>query len=127
MNTALVSAYATVHAATLCFLSLTILNIFLPFRLDAVVPLIPNLKFDVGSMCQELDGAWDETWLEKCGTGFAVVQGVGAFFSTCMMGAQWLALLRLWQWVRQISNEGCEPRRTDIEKEEHFLEEKMLL
>jgi len=116
----------TVQAITLCFLTLTLLNVFLPFPLDTVVPLIPALKFQVGNMCHELDGAWDETWLEQCGAGFAIVRGVAAFLATCMMSAQWWALMRVWQWGRVVRNETSKVCAMDVEKAESFEDEKIV-
>ena len=116
INPTLVSAYTSIHALTLSFLSLTLLNVFLPLRIDAVLPFIPSQTLDASSMCDELSGAWDEDWLEGCYVGLLIVKVGLATVATCMMTAQWLALYRVWNWGIEIRAEEYSQQREDPEK-----------
>ncbi|KAF2112639.1 hypothetical protein BDV96DRAFT_664276 [Lophiotrema nucula] len=119
MSPTLVSAYTTFHASTLSFLSLTLLNFFLPLRIDAVLPFIPSLTLDASSMCDELSGAWDEDWLERCYVGVLIVKIGVASVATCMMTAQWWALYTVWNWGVDVrAEEHSHQRRQDPEKAE---------
>ncbi|KAF2270275.1 hypothetical protein CC78DRAFT_198202 [Lojkania enalia] len=115
MSPALVSAYTAVHVVTLCFVSLTVLNIFLPIRIDSVVPLIPDWKLDPSRLCRDLDNAWDEDWVERCRTSFAIVETGLAAVAVVLMGAQWWALGRVWRWGAGLQTEEYR-RRNEKEK-----------
>ncbi|RYO16199.1 hypothetical protein AA0111_g11464 [Alternaria arborescens] len=113
----LVSAYTIIHATTLSFVTIALVNLVLPFDFRLLNPVIPSYAVDGSSICRDIDAGfgWDDEWLEKCSTTFAVVKFGGACVGLVLMIAQWWALFSVRRWGQEL---GCqwETKEMDVEK-----------
>jgi hypothetical protein len=112
----LVSAYTLVHATTLSFVTLALLNALLPFDLRYMNPVIPSWRIDETAICRDIDAGfgWDDEWLSQCLRGFETVQMCVAWGALVLMVAQWWALVTVKSWSNELS--GTPPARGDVEK-----------
>jgi hypothetical protein len=112
----LVSAYTLVHATTLSFITLALLNILLPFDLRYMNPVIPSWRIDEAAVCRDIDAGfgWDDEWLMQCSKSFEMVQMGVACGGLVLMIAQWWALFTVRSWSTELQIRG--PSRGDIEK-----------
>ena len=112
----LVSAYTLVHATTLSFVTLALLNALLPFDLRYMNPVIPSWRMDETAICRDIDAGfgWDDEWLSQCLRGFETVQMCVAWGALVLMVAQWWALVTVRSWSIELS--GPPLARSDVEK-----------
>ncbi|KAF1927426.1 uncharacterized protein M421DRAFT_421835 [Didymella exigua CBS 183.55] len=118
----LVSAYTLVHATTLSFVTLALLNTLLPFDLRYMNPVIPSWRIDETAICRDIDAGfgWDEDWLMQCSKNFDMVQMGAACGNSVLVIAQWWALFTVKGWSTELQNRG--PSRSDIEKASFLAE-----
>ncbi|KAF2730647.1 hypothetical protein EJ04DRAFT_34701 [Polyplosphaeria fusca] len=118
MKSRLIDIYMAVHGTMLSYLSLALLNFFLPLRIDAILPFIPNVRLSPDTACRDLGRAWDPAWVEQCRAGLAVAHMAGAAVAMMLMGAQWWAFGRVWQWEAEARRREVEGWRGDEETAE---------
>ncbi|KAF2995587.1 hypothetical protein E8E13_004650 [Curvularia kusanoi] len=112
----LVSAYTLVHATTLSFVTLALLNALLPFDLRYMNPVIPSWRIDESAICRDIDAGfgWDDEWLSQCSRSFDMVQMCVAWGALALMVAQWWALVTVRSWSNELRVQP--PVRGDVEK-----------
>ncbi|KAJ4409770.1 hypothetical protein N0V91_002244 [Didymella pomorum] len=112
----LVSAYTLVHATTLSFVTLALLNTLLPFDLRYMNPVIPSWRIDEAAVCRDIDAGfgWDDEWLMQCSNSFGMVQMGVACGGLVLMIAQWWALFTVKSWSTELQTRG--PGMSDVEK-----------
>lgn len=112
----LVSAYTLVHATTLSFVTLALLNNLLPFDLRYMNPVIPSWRIDESAICRDIDAGfgWDDEWLLECSRSFGMVQMGVAWGALVLMIAQWWALVTVRSWSSELQAQP--PMGSDIEK-----------
>ena len=110
------SAYTLVHATTLSFVTLALLNTLLPFDLRYMNPVIPSWRIDEAAVCRDIDAGfgWDDEWLMQCSKSFGMVQMGVACGGLVLMIAQWWALFTVKGWSIELEAQG--PSRSDVEK-----------
>lgn len=111
----LVSAYTLVHATTLSFVTLALLNTLLPFDLRYMNPVIPSWQIDETAICRDIDAGfgWDEDWFFQCAKSFEMVQMGVACGGLVLMIAQWWALVAVRSWSSELhGQQSCR----DVEK-----------
>jgi hypothetical protein len=122
-----VSAYTIVHATTLSFVTIALVNLVLPFDFQLLNPVIPSYAVDGSSICRDIDAGfgWDDEWLEKCSTTFVVVKFGTACLGLILMTAQWWALVSVRRWGQELK---FQPRdaETDVEKAGLVQEDDMI-
>ncbi|KAL1796384.1 hypothetical protein ACET3X_004924 [Alternaria dauci] len=113
----LVSAYTLVHATTLSFVTMALVNLLLPFDFRLLNPVIPSYAVDGSSICRDIDAGfgWDDQWLEKCSKTLVTVKFGAACVGLILMIAQWWALVSVRSWGQEL---GCqrETAEMDVEK-----------
>ncbi|CAG5179240.1 uncharacterized protein ALTATR162_LOCUS9103 [Alternaria atra] len=113
----LVSAYTIVHATTLSFVTIALVNLILPFDFRLLNPVIPSYAVDGSSICRDIDAGfgWDDEWLEKCSAAFVIVKFGIACLGLILMIAQWWALASVRRWGQEL---GCQWQigAMDVEK-----------
>ncbi|KAI4955857.1 hypothetical protein J4E91_000064 [Alternaria rosae] len=113
----LVSAYTIVHAITLSFVTIALVNLILPFDFRLLNPVIPSYAVDGPLLCRDIDAGfgWDDEWLEKCSMTFIVVKFAIAGLGLSLMGAQWWALCSVRAWGQELGGPDRN-REGDVEK-----------
>ena len=98
------SAYTIVHATTLSFVTLALMNNLLPFDLRYMNPVIPTWRIDEAAVCRDIDAefGWDEEWLMQCSKSFGLVQMGVACGGLVLMIAQWWALVTVRSWSSEL-------------------------
>ena len=119
----LVSAYTLVHATTLSFVTLALLNTLLPFDLRYMNPVIPSLQIDERAICRDIDAGfgWDEDWFLECSRSFGMVQMGVACGGLVLMIAQWWALITVRSWSSDLRD--LRSNRADVEKGRYEIED----
>jgi hypothetical protein len=114
----LVSAYTIVHATTLSFVTLALINLILPFDFWLLNPVAPSYAVDGSLLCRDIDAGfgWDEEWLEKCSTTFVLVKFVIACLGLILMVAQWWALFSVRGWGQELGKQSRVMGEVDVEK-----------
>jgi hypothetical protein len=114
----LVSAYTIVHATTLSFVTLALINLVLPFDFWLLNPVAPSYAVDGSLLCRDIDAGfgWDEEWLEKCSTTFVLVKFVIACLGLILMVAQWWALFSVRGWGQELGKQSRVMGEVDVEK-----------
>lgn len=110
------SAYTLVHATTLSFITLALLNTLLPFDLRYMNPVIPSWGIDETAVCRDIDAGfgWDDEWLRQCSKSFGMVQMGVACGGLVLMIAQWWALFTVKSWSTELQTRRSS--RSDVEK-----------
>ncbi|KAI4647087.1 uncharacterized protein J4E78_009062 [Alternaria triticimaculans] len=113
----LVSAYTIVHAITLSFVTIALVNLILPFDFRLLNPVIPSYAVDGSLLCRDIDAGfgWDDEWLEKCSMTFIVVKFAIAGLGLSLMGAQWWALCSVRSWGQELGGQD-RSGEDDVEK-----------
>ncbi|KAF2187231.1 hypothetical protein K469DRAFT_109866 [Zopfia rhizophila CBS 207.26] len=120
----LVSAYTIAHIITLFLITLTLLNIVLPFPVKPVVLIIPNVHLDTKKICGETDDelGCDAVWVHRCRVSFTIVKLVTCWVGLVLVCVQWWVVLDVWRWSRSLveveEHERRAELRLDIEKGE---------
>ena len=112
------SAYTIVHATTLSFVTIALVNLILPFDFRLLNPVIPSYAVDGSLICRDIDAGlgWDAEWLEKCSGTFVVVKFVMACLALVLMGAQWWALVSVRGWGQELRCQRNTAGEADVEK-----------
>ncbi|KAG9189660.1 hypothetical protein G6011_06528 [Alternaria panax] len=116
----LMSAYTLVHAITLSFVTIALVNLILPFDFRLLNPVIPSYAVDGSSICHDIDAGfgWDNEWLEKCSTMFVAIKFGIACLGLVLMIAQWWALVSVRRWGQELEHQ---PRTEDMDVEKAGL------
>ena len=127
----LVSAYTIVHAITLSFVTIALVNLILPFDFRLLNPVIPSYAVDGSLLCRDIDAGfgWDDEWLEKCSMTFIVVKFAIAGLGLSLMGAQWWALCSVRAWGQELgeqhrSDEGDVEKAGLVRRDDYMFDEK---
>ncbi|KAI4912021.1 hypothetical protein J4E90_006840 [Alternaria incomplexa] len=127
----LVSAYTIVHAITLSFVTIALVNLILPFDFRLLNPVIPSYAVDGSLLCRDIDAGfgWDDEWLEKCSMTFIVVKFAIAGLGLSLMGAQWWALCSVRAWGQELggqdrSGEGDVEKADLVRRDDFMFDEK---
>ena len=125
------SAYTIVHAITLSFVTIALVNLILPFDFRLLNPVIPSYAVDGSLLCRDIDAGfgWDDEWLEKCSMTFIVVKFAIAGLGLSLMGAQWWALCSVRAWGQELgeqdrSGEGDEEKARLVRRDDFMFDEK---
>jgi hypothetical protein len=113
-----VSAYTIVHAITLSFATLALVNLILPFDFRLPNPVIPSYAVDGSSICRDIDVGFglDDEWLEKCSASLVLIKFAMACLGLTLMIAQWWALVSVWGWGQELRHQRITTGETDEEK-----------
>lgn len=105
------------HAITLVFVTIALVNLVLPFDFRLPNPVVPSYAVDGSSICRDIDAGfgWDDEWLEKCSTTFAIIKFAIACLGLILMVAQWWALVSVRGWGQALRYQ-CRTGETDVEK-----------
>ncbi|KAI4690976.1 uncharacterized protein J4E88_002450 [Alternaria novae-zelandiae] len=128
---AILSAYTIVHAITLSFVTIALVNLILPFDFRLLNPVIPSYAVDGSLLCRDIDAGfgWDDEWLEKCSMTFIVVKFAIAGLGLSLMGAQWWALCSVRSWGQELgtddrSGEGDVEKAGLVRRDDYMFDEK---
>ncbi|KAI4702992.1 hypothetical protein J4E81_001866 [Alternaria sp. BMP 2799] len=124
-------AYTIVHAITLSFVTIALVNLILPFDFRLLNPVIPSYAVDGSLLCRDIDAGfgWDDEWLEKCSMTFIVVKFAIAGLGLSLMGAQWWALCSVRAWGQELgeqdrSGEGDMEKAGLVRRDDLMFDEK---
>ncbi len=119
----LVSAYTGVHATTLAFVTLALINFLLQFDLRYMNPVIASWRIDEQAICRDIDAefGWDEEWIMQCLKSLGMVQIGAACGGLVLVIAQWWALITVRSWSIDLQDQRM--NRGDLEKADFEVEE----
>lgn len=99
----LFAAYAAVHSVTLTLVTGVLVINAVPLSVVGAGPgVMLRWRYTEGlerSMCREDGFGWDDSWLDQCRSGFAVLSTGAMWVAFAMVAAQWWAMCEVWGWV----------------------------